>query len=107
MPTDPRLEILPLFHIRAISFGTETALVTGIFSRVPKNARAAGDARTRPERGGAAPGERACRGWGTKSSDQARRSDRPDKIPDGYRKNARAAGDARTGTERAGEAASE
>jgi hypothetical protein len=33
MTTDPRLEILPLFQIRAISLGPQTALVTGTFSR--------------------------------------------------------------------------
>jgi len=34
MTADPRLEVLPRFHIRAISQGTETALVTGTFSPI-------------------------------------------------------------------------
>ena len=34
MSVDPRLDILPQFQIRAISLGTENALVTGTFSRV-------------------------------------------------------------------------
>jgi hypothetical protein len=33
MTTDPRLEILPQFQIRAFSLGPKTALVTGTFSR--------------------------------------------------------------------------
>jgi hypothetical protein len=42
MAADPRLEILPRFQIQAINRGTESALITGVFSRLDG---IAGDAR--------------------------------------------------------------